>query len=53
MYGHPAPYAAAVLFGLAVEITELVARYRDRPTAPLKTLSGIVYILVNGVSPCG
>jgi len=50
MDGHPVPYAAAVLFGLAVGTTELVARYRDRPTAPLRTASGIIYILVNGLA---
>jgi hypothetical protein len=50
MDGHPVPYAAAVLFGLAVGITELVARYRDRPTAPLSTVSGWIYIVVNGLA---
>src|SRR5215471_4240067 len=48
--GHPDPYAAACLFGLLVGVTELVARYRDRPLAALSTMSGLVYVVVNGAA---
>ncbi len=48
--GHPGPYAAALLFGSLVGITELVARYRDRPMAPLGMISGWVYVAVNGLA---
>ena len=40
--GHPLAYFGVTLFGLLVGATELVARYRDRPTAPLETVPGIV-----------
>jgi hypothetical protein len=31
-------------------VTELVARYRDRPLAALSALSGLIYIVVNGAA---
>lgn len=46
---HPLPYLAVAVFGMLVGATELVARYRDRPAAALRTLPGIVYIAVNAV----
>jgi hypothetical protein len=41
---------AAWGFGALVGATELVARYRDKPTAPLRTVPGWVYIGVNGAA---
>jgi hypothetical protein len=46
---HPLPYLAVAVFGMLVGATELVARYRDRPGAALRTLPGLIYIMVNGV----
>ncbi len=37
----------AALIGVAVGATEMMARYRDRPFAPMLSLPGIVYIVVN------
>ncbi|WP_159998857.1 hypothetical protein [Roseomonas sp. 18066] len=45
-----AAYAAVTLIGAMVGVTELVGRYRDRPTAPLETWPGVVYILVNAMA---
>ncbi|HTW28026.1 MAG TPA: hypothetical protein VME92_12920 [Acetobacteraceae bacterium] len=45
---HFLAYLAAAAFGTLVGATELVARYRDKPSAPLQTLPGLVYIGVNG-----
>jgi hypothetical protein len=43
-------YAAAGLFGTLVGGTELAARYKDKPLAPLRTLPGWLYLSVNGVA---
>jgi len=43
-------YAAAGLFGTLVGATELAARYKDKPSAPLRTLPGWLYLSVNGVA---
>jgi hypothetical protein len=45
---HVLAYLTSLLFGMLVGTTELVARYRDKPTAPLMTLPGSIYIGVNG-----
>jgi hypothetical protein len=47
---YPARYALVALFGLLVGTTELVSRYRDRPTAPLRTLPGAIYIATNALA---
>jgi hypothetical protein len=47
--GHPLPYIAVAIFGMLVGATELVARYRDKPSAVLRTFPGFVYITVNAV----
>lgn len=44
---YPARYAATALFGALVGTTELVSRYRDRPTAPLGSWPGLIYIATN------
>lgn len=36
------------LVGVAVGATEMMARYRDRPFAPLASWPGVIYIAVNG-----
>ena len=45
---HFLAYLGAGVFGMLVGATELVARYRDKPTASLETVPGLVYITVNG-----
>jgi hypothetical protein len=47
---HPAQFAAVALFGSLVGTTELVSRYRDKPTAPLGTWPGIIYIATNALA---
>jgi hypothetical protein len=44
---YPARYAATALFGLLLGMTELISRFRDRPTAPLMTVPGLVYMATN------
>ncbi len=50
---YPARYAATVLFGALVGTTELVSRYRDKPTAPLGTWPGLIYIVTNAGASAG
>jgi len=40
-------FFAAALLGTLTGVTELVARYKDRPTAALNSLPGYFYIAVN------
>jgi hypothetical protein len=47
---HPAQFAAVALFGSLVGTTELVSRYRDRPTAPLGSWPGVIYIATNALA---
>ncbi len=47
---HFLAYLGAAVFGMLVGATELVARYRDKPVAPLETLPGLIYIAVNGAA---
>jgi hypothetical protein len=47
---HFLAYLGATVFGMLVGATELVARYRDKPVAPLETVPGLVYIAVNGAA---
>ena len=42
-------YLAVGFFGLLVGVTELAARYRDKPQAPFVTISGWIYVLTNAV----
>jgi hypothetical protein len=46
---HLVAYLAATFFGMLVGATEIVARYRDRPTAALETLPGLIYVAVNAL----
>lgn len=50
---HPARYVATALFGVLVGTTELISRYRDRPTAPLQTTPGVIYLVTNGLASIG
>ena len=43
-----ANFGFAVLIGLLVGSTELISRYRDEPFAPLISVPGVFYILING-----
>lgn len=43
-----ANYGFAIAIGLLVGGTEMMGRYRDEPFAPLATVPGLFYILVNG-----
>jgi hypothetical protein len=47
---NPARYAAVALFGILVGMTELISRYRDKPTAPLGTVPGLIYIATNAIA---
>jgi hypothetical protein len=38
------------LFGILVGMTELISRYRDKPTAPLGTVPGLIYIATNAIA---
>lgn len=44
------PYWFAASIGFAVGATEMMARYRDSPFAPLRSAPGIIYFLVNGAA---
>jgi hypothetical protein len=46
---HFVAYLSATFFGMLVGATEIVARYRDKPTAALETLPGFIYVTVNGL----
>ncbi len=43
-----ANFGFAILIGLLVGSTELISRYRDEPFAPLISVPGLFYILING-----
>lgn len=43
-----ANFGFAILIGLLVGATELIARFRDEPFAPLLSAPGSFYILING-----
>src|SRR3954451_12528280 len=43
-------YVLAAAFGGAVGATELVARYRDKPTAALGTVPAGIYMLLNALA---
>jgi hypothetical protein len=45
---HALAYFAATGIGAAAGATELIGRYRDKPTAAVTTLPGILYIVING-----
>ena len=47
---HIVAYLAATFFGMLVGATEIVARYRDKPTAALETLPGCIYVTVNAAA---
>ncbi len=50
-WGEPwlvANFIFAVEIGLLVGATELIARYRDEPFAPLLSVPGVFYVLING-----
>jgi hypothetical protein len=46
-------YLAVAAIGAVVGWTELAQRYKDRPTGPLHTLPGFVYIVVNALAAMG
>lgn len=46
----PAAFLLALLFGSSIGASELVARYRDRPVAAIRSSPAAIYILVNGVA---
>jgi hypothetical protein len=46
-------YLLAGLIGATVGWTELAQRYKDRPTGPLHTAPGALYILVNALAAAG
>ncbi len=46
-------YLAVAAIGGLVGWTELAQRYKDRPTGPLRTAPGFVYILVNALAAVG
>jgi hypothetical protein len=50
LVSYPARYAATALFGFLVGVTELISRYRDKPTAPLGTWPGVIYIATNVIA---
>src|SRR3954447_3054079 len=50
---YPARYAAVALFGFLAGAAELISRYRERPTAPLRTWPGLIYIGTNIVAGIG
>jgi hypothetical protein len=41
-------FGFAILIGLLVGATEMISRYRDDPFAPLISMPGALYILING-----
>jgi hypothetical protein len=47
---HLAAYLSATFFGILVGSTEIVARYRDKPTAALQTGPGFIYVMVNAAA---
>lgn len=42
------PYWLAALIGFIVGATEMIARYRDAPFAPLRSAPGLIYFGING-----
>jgi hypothetical protein len=44
---HLLAYLGAGVLGLLVDVTELVARYRDDPMAVIRAMPGLIYIGVN------
>ncbi len=46
-------FLAAAAIGGVVGWTELAQRYKDRPTGPLRTAPGFIYILVNALASMG
>jgi hypothetical protein len=43
-----ANFGFAILIGLLVGATELISRYRDQPFAPLLSVPGALYVVING-----
>ena len=44
------PYWFSSMIGISVGVTELIARYRDAPFAPLVTIPGLIYLGINGAA---
>jgi len=47
MVAYVLSYIAAITFGGAIGISELISRYKDSPINALKTLSAWIYVLIN------
>jgi len=48
--GYVAQYLAVVLMGAGTGLGELVSRYKDRPTAAIKSKPGLVYLFINAAA---